>query len=304
MPGRVLGLNAGSARGNTEIMLVAALRAAREQGADVQLVRLDELHLPFGPDAQEPDDAWWLWDQLMESDGLIVSSPVFSRSIPGRLKLFMDRVLGPNADRAIVERMLAMRSRGEEPAVRFRLDERVLRPRVAGFLAVGGALETRWTTLALPTLHTFTFSMQVAVVDQVLVTGAGTPRSVVLDDAALQRSAQLGRNVAAQLGREFDDAEYVGDPGICPLCHLSVVEIAGRRVTCATCGAGGELGSDGTVRWTEAEHSVYTMSEKREHYQEILDTATRQNAQRDLIEDRAASYAADDLLSSPPTRGT
>ena len=108
---RLLGLNAGSAGGNTEIVLKVALRAAEAEGAVVELIRLDELSLPSGPDPKEPDDAWWFWEKLMEADGLIVSSPIFSRTVPARLKLLMDRLLGPNADRAIVEKLIAMRRR-------------------------------------------------------------------------------------------------------------------------------------------------------------------------------------------------
>ena len=78
-----------------------------------------------------------------------------------------------------------------EPAVPFSVDERVLKPRVAGFLAVGGSLTSQWKTLALPIMHTATFSMHIAVVDQVQFEGAGTPRSVVLDPAALDRAAGL-----------------------------------------------------------------------------------------------------------------
>ncbi len=63
--------------------------------------------------------------------------------------------------------------------------------------------------------------MQIAVVDQVQLEGAGTPRSIVLDESALARAEVLGRNVAEQIGRSFEEAEYRGDePGACPLCHL------------------------------------------------------------------------------------
>jgi len=287
---RLLGLNAGSINGNTEIVLKEALRAAEAAGAEVELVRLEELHLPSGPDASEPDDAWWFWEKLMEADGLVVSAPIFSRYVPARLKLLMDRLLGPNADRAIVEKLIAMRESGTEPTVPFRLDERVLKPRVAGFIAVGGALTPQWKTLALPTMHVFTFSMQTAVVDQFVVSGAGTSKSVVLDDAALARSAQLGHNVASQLGRSFDDAEYVGDEGLCPLCHLDVIELRGRAVSCATCGAEGRLADDFSVDWSNLDVSVISMAEKRDHYDEILDTAKKQNAVRDEINAKAAAY--------------
>src|SRR6201999_1910964 len=184
--------------GSAEILLVAALRAARVEGADAELVRLEELRLPSGPDDPEPDDAWWYWEKLVEADALIISTPIISRTVAARLKLLGDRLLGPNADAAIIEGLTALRREGREPAVPFRVDERVLKPRVAGFLAVGGSLTSQWKTLALPIMHTTTFSMQIAVVDQVQFEGAGTPRSVLLDQAAIDRAAVLGRNVASQ----------------------------------------------------------------------------------------------------------
>ena len=138
-----------------------------------------------------------------------------SRTVAARLKLLGDRLLGPNADAAIVEGLLALERAGGTPMVPFRVDPRVLKPRVAGFLAVGGSLTSQWKTLALPMMHATTFSMQIAVVDQVQFAGAGTPRSIVLDPAAIDRAATLGRNVASQLGVPFDEARYLGPPGLC-----------------------------------------------------------------------------------------
>ena len=238
----VLGLGCGQPHGSAEILLKAALRAAAGEGAEVELVRLDELRLPSGTaEGAEPDDAWWLWDRLADCDGLIVSTPIMSRTVAARLKLLGDRLLGPNADAAIIEGLLALRRQGREPAVPFRVDERVLKPRVAGFLAVGGSLTSQWKTLALPMMHATTFSMHIAVVDQVQFEGAGTPRSVVLDPAAIDRAAVLGRNVAGQLGVAFEAARYLGPPGLCPMCHLDVVALRGADVECATCGARGLL---------------------------------------------------------------
>src|SRR5580704_13646764 len=147
---RMLGLGCGQPRGSAEILLKAALRAAEDQGAEVELVRLDELRLPSGgAETAEPDDGWWLWERLVECDGLIVSTPIMSRTVAARLKLFIDG-------------LLALRRQGQEPAVPFRVDERVLKPRVAGFLAVGGSLTSQWKSLALPIMHTATFSMHIA----------------------------------------------------------------------------------------------------------------------------------------------
>lgn len=301
MTARILGLGCGQPGGSAEILLKAALQEAERAGASVELVRLDDLRLPSGPDAAAPDDAWWFWERLVDCDGWIISTPIISRTVTARLKLLGDRLLGPNADAAIIEELLAVRRAGSEPMVPFRFDERVLSPRVAGFLAVGGALTPQWKTLTLPVMHTMTFSMHMAVVDQVMVGGAGTPRSIVLDEQALARAGKLGANVASQLGRPFDDAEYRGEPGLCPLCHLSVVELVGTSVACATCGARGELTPDLTVRWTDLSPSVIGMTEKRAHSAEIQETARAHASLRSTIDERAAAFAAYDRRIAPVT---
>jgi multimeric flavodoxin WrbA len=297
---KVLGLGCGQLHGSAEILLKAALRAAEEEGADVELVRLDELRLPSGAaESAEPDDASWLWERLAECDGLIVSTPIISRTVAARLKLFGDRLLGPNADAAIIEGLLTLRRQGREPAVPFRVDERVLKPRVAGFLAVGGSLTSQWKTLALPMMHATTFSMHIAVVDQVQFEGAGTPRSVVLDTAAIDRAAVLGRNVASQLGVAFDEARYLGPPGLCPMCHLDVVVLRGVDVECATCGARGLLTPDPQVTWTNLSTSVISMDEKRAHAAEIQETAERHREVRAEIDERARAFEAYDPAVRP-----
>jgi multimeric flavodoxin WrbA len=312
---RVLGLGCGQPHGSAEILLKSALRAAEAAGAAVELVRLDELRLPSGAaEAAEPDDGWWLWERLVGCDGLIVSTPIISRTVAARLKLFGDRMLGPNADAAIIEGLLALRRQGQEPAVPFRVDERVLKPRVAGFLAVGGSLTPQWKTLALPLMHATTFSMHIAVVDQVQFEGAGTPRSVVLDPAALDRAALLGRNVASQLGVPFDQTRYLGPPGLCPLCHLDVItlhpanavradssgaNVGSAEVECATCGARGRLGPDLTVTWTDLTTSVISMDEKRSHAVEIQQTAARHAPLRPEIDKLAQEWEAYDPVIRP-----
>lgn len=296
---RVLGLGCGAAGGSAEILLTAALRSAEAAGASAELVRLNDLDIPTADGPGEPGDLWWLWERLVECDGLIVATPIMSRTVTARLKLLVDRLLGPNADAAIIEHLVAVRAAGEAPTVPFRVDERVLKPRVAGFLAVGGSLTPQWKTLALPLLHTTTFSMHIAVVDQVVFGGAGTPRSIVLDDAAIERSARLGANVAGQLGRSFDEARYLGEPGLCPPCHLNVIVLDGRDVSCATCGARGELGPDAAVVWTDLDSSVLTMTEKRAHAAEIQQTAARHNAQLAVIEERVAAFGEFHTVVAP-----
>lgn len=296
----VLGLSGGQPAGSAEILLRAALREAEAAGAAVELVRLGELRLAYAAAEEEGDDGEWLFERLLACDGLLVSTPIITRTVSAPLKLAIDRLLGPNADAAFVEEIVAARREGRDPVVPMRADERVLKPRVAGLLAVGGSLTENWKTLTLPVLHSIAFSMHIAVADQAQFEGAGTPRSIVLDAAALERAAAVGRAVASQLGRPFDEVEYRGEPGLCPMCHLSVVELRGTAVLCATCGAQGELGEGGAVRWTDLSTSVISMEEKRTHFAEVLDTARQHAARREEIEALAAPYGGDEHLVRPP----
>jgi hypothetical protein len=150
-----------------------------------------------------------------------------------------------------------------------------------------------------------TFSAHMAVADQLLVGGAGMPRSVVLDASALRAAARVGRSVGTQLGRSFDEVEYRGEPGLCPLCHLSVVAIEGDAVQCVTCGAGGRL----VVRDAVAaalldepaglERSVITLTEKRAHFREVQDTAAAQGALTGEIAQRSSIYERFDRRITP-----
>ena len=303
---RLLGLSAGAPDGSAEILLKHALRGAEEAGAQIELVRLGDLVLTTGPGAAS-DDADWFWDRLMQSDGLIVSSPIYSRTIPGLLRLLGDKISGPQSDVAFTSELLRLRAEGAPIAVDFAIDERVLRPRVAGFIAVGGSLPPRWKTLALPLMHTLTASAQIAVVDQVEFAGAGSPASIVLQPRALERASRLGGNVGAQLGRAYDEAEYLGEPGACPLCHLSVIALRGATAECATCGAIGRLraSDDGVVfelMPDGARRSILSLDEKLDNFGEVQETAAEHAPMRDRIERSVHEYAAWDPRIVPPRR--
>jgi hypothetical protein len=153
-------------------------------------------------------------------------------------------------------------------------------------------------------MPTLTLSMREGVVDQVVFQGAGTPKSIVLDPEALQRARLLGRNVAAQLGRSFEEVQYAGEPGICPYCHLSVIAVRGDVVECASCGAEGRFEVvDGTVtvRFSPEglQASVVTMAEKRAHVREVFETAVAHAGRGDEVTAGAAPFEAWDRRITP-----
>src|SRR3954452_19322163 len=94
---RLLGLGCGQPDGSAEILLKAALMAAEEHGS-VELVRLEDVRIP--------DDADWFLGKRVARDGLVVTAPSTSRTVPGRLKALAVLLLGPNADVAIVRELL------------------------------------------------------------------------------------------------------------------------------------------------------------------------------------------------------
>jgi multimeric flavodoxin WrbA len=300
---RLLGVSAGAEGGSVEILLKAALQEAAAAGADVGWLSLDDLRISTGPTlAPADDDCAWFFDRVMESDGVIYASPIYSRTSAGKLRLLTDRVFGPHADVGFVELLLERARAGEPIDVPFTPDERVLRPRVCGFLVSGGALGAQWNTLALPLMHSLAFSMRNGVVDQAVFAGAGTPASVVLFPDSVARARLLGQRVAAQLGRPFEEVEYLGEPGLCPLCHLSVIDVRGGGVVeCATCGAEGRLAADAgvdngvAIRFDDPAglaKSVIALEEKRLHAEEILATAAAHAARADEVAAGAAPFAA------------
>jgi multimeric flavodoxin WrbA len=308
---RLLGVSAGAAGGSAEILLKAALMEAEAHGAEVSWLALDDMRIFTGPTlAPADDDCAWFWEQVMAADGVIYSTPIYSRTIPGKLRLLTDRVFGPNADVGFIELLLEQEHAGHPLSVPFVPDARALRHRVAAFIVTGGALTPQWNTLALPLMHTLAFSMRSAVVDQVVFAGAGTPASIVLFPEAIERSRELGAHVAEQAGRSYDEVEYRGDPGLCPLCHLSVVEITGTSVECASCGAAGRLEVRDGVPQTVfdpagLDHSVIALAEKRSHAEEILHTAAAHAARAQEVAAGAEPYllwyhrVAPDLAANP-----
>lgn len=302
---KLLGVCAGAAGGSAEIALKAALMEAEAAGAEVSWLRLDDMRISTGPMfGPADDDCGWFYEQVVAADGVIYSAPIYSRSAPGKLRLLCDRVFGPHADTGFIELLMEREAAGEPLTVPFRADERVLRPRVVGFIAVGGALTPQWHTLALPLMHTLAFSMRSGIVDQVVLSGSGTPRSIVLDPAALERARRLGANVAAQLGRSFDEVEYRGDEGLCPLCHLSLIAVRGDVAECGACGAEGRAEiRDGRLHVAFGpeglEKSVLHPVEKRAHSEEILETAARHAARAEEVATGAAAFDGWDHRIAP-----
>jgi len=256
---KILGLTCGRKMSNTEILVKEALMGAEEMGAEVEIVRLMDLDIKpctgcnacvidlfekagSGNCVIKNDDFKFIDDKILDCDGLILGSPIYEKSPQGLLKILNDR-MGPSHDLAF--RIIAKKIRAETGITKGKgPDERSFKPRVAALFAVGGS---DWTTLALPMLQLFALPMNMTVVDQQLFNWTALPAAVVLKTEMLERARRSGRHVAETLKKPIEEAVYIGEPGLCPICHSSLLELKSKSepVICAVCGVRGTLRSEG-----------------------------------------------------------
>lgn len=304
----ILGLANGSIGGNSTIQLKAALQSAKQStpGTTTSWIHVPSLSYPpnAGPlsHAQDVsmganagnndhgtgsstdniiDDRKILYESIMDADAIIFSTAVYSHQPAGAMKAVLDKVLGPYTDPAFTSRIVEGKKNGDAKFANMSIDERILKPRVCGFLAVGGSTTPDQFTMALPTLHLFAYSLHAKVVDQEVVMGCANPGAVLgaKEGAVMQRAEELGRRVASQMGKSFDEAEYLGPQfeGACPHCHLAKYDFFGgedMKMGCVVCGNTGRLVvEEGKVRvqWDEdSDYCCITWRGKQKHIDDIF----------------------------------
>lgn len=319
---KLLGLACGRKMGNSEIMLKEALMAAEVLGIKVEIIRLVDLDIkpcmhclqcpwnPKGPNGCiHKDDAPFLWDKIMECDGLIISSPVYTLTPPALLLNIRDRILGPKADIAFIDEY----KKAGNKDIRFNrqafVDERIFKARAGGFISIGGAPYIDWVTLAIPLLYTLTFSMQVEIIDQIQLTGVGAPGAVLLKEEALDRARKLGLNVAKSMGKSREEMKFLAeDQGICPSCHLKLFAIMeNNEIMCPICGIKGKLEvNDGKVSFffseEERKKSRLTIEGKRIHFYEILDVFKDFQKRANEVPEKLKKYESYMPYALPPRK--
>jgi multimeric flavodoxin WrbA len=233
----LLGLSGGRKMGNSEAFLRAALMGAKEvEDIEVELIRLMDLNVkpPLGEHARgqrQTDHASFLNKKLRESDGIIFSAPSYALTPPGFVINIRDRV--------------SLRGLPDK-----------IRP--AGMIGVGGS---DWTSLMLPLMYTVLPHGECKIVDQMLINFEAHLGQVVMNDKAMERAKQLGRNVAEAMHKPISEAEYLGEEySACPLCQQNLLLIRGKQVECSICDVRGtlEITDDGIkVNYTDEDLKTY-----------------------------------------------
>ena len=280
---KLLGISCGRKMGNSEILLKEALMAAADCGIEYEMIRLMDMNIKpclgcngcimdclrggKGDCIIKGDDMPFYREKFLESDGIIVSTPVFNNTAPGYFRLLGDRC-GPAFDR---ENKRFAKKLGAD------IDDRWFKPRVAAWIVVGGGPATHVHT-ALPLMFHFSKSVQAKQVDRLAATFCASPGQVLMHPEFIERAAVLGRNIASQMGKPNDQVQWLGgDDFVCGNCRSTML-VCGKNneVHCATCGRIGHMitGEDGIVRIEfDPEDLVVDDPEYREKH--IIETGKR-----------------------------
>lgn len=293
---KILALSFGRRGQNCDVIAKEALLGAKAAGAEIRFINTSNKLIRscigcFGCSHSRErggdglcvlkDDMRVVEDAIMDADGVVVVAPVYSVGPNGQLKCLIDR-MGLAHDRAFSDLARGqIEQNGSKPEAV--MDMRVFKDRYLGLIAVGGASDEGWTSMALPSMHLLAFSMQMPVVDQLNIFDMNIRVNPVFDEELLARVNALGKHVAEAVGTpDKYEAVWRGDmPGVCPGCHNSLLKInAGTDVECPVCGMRGKLAVvDGEILVdfpaSEFEHSRMRYGGVREHMLELISIGDR-----------------------------
>lgn len=287
---RVLGI-VGSARrwGNSDLLVRQALRGAAAGGAQVQMLRLTDLHLESctgcmrcvigGKPCPLDDHMTWLIDVITGSQGMVLAVPTYFLGPAAILKLVLDRLL----------------------MVTGQVDEPPPQTRPAITMATAG-LEG-WRGVTLPFLNAFAaaFGFQPIVSLTAIAPGPG---EVLLDDDL------MGRVLAA--GSRLGEHSLQGAPtseNTCPICRCDAFTLDGGYATCPVCGQTARIEwIDGRVSLdfveTESTGARWTPEGLRAHMVDwVMATGPRYMERRPEIKTRRAPFREMDVEWLKPPRG-
>ncbi len=305
---KVLGISFGRKMMNCDVMVKHALMECEKAGYEVRFIRADDLNIhnctgciacTVGMmtgrgrgECVHKDDFPILDEAFLEADAVIYGCPTYEMTPTGRFKTICDR-MGPSHDisfrkTAIEEGLAAGKPPEQLP------DLRSLKPRVAAFFSVGGAMTKNWLAFMLPTMYALSMSTGMDVVDTFEYHGAMAFNHVIGNERIMARTTALAQHVIEALACEDEAGRKMwrGDhEGVCPVCHCDMLTVSDDRlsVECPVCGIRGAFeAADGRleISFSEQEQarSRLTYAGKLEHSTEIKTRAVGPGQIPDLNE--------------------
>jgi len=268
---KIIGLSCGRKNGNSEILLKEACMGAEELGVESEIIRAMDLRIKpckgceactiafaAGKEprcAQTDDDVPWILEKTCVEDcGLIVSVPTYHLRANGYFEILCERLLPTLLSNLWINK----------------------KTRVGGIICVGGG-ELDWTPLTRTTVNIFVQESRL-VVDQIQVNGATAPGSVLVNEKALERARELGRNVARAMMMPIEEVKFMGDEtaASCPVCHCNVLQVPddSPHVVCPVCDVHGVISVEGgriKVKWNEEDvkHPRFSEYGVSKHMEEV-----------------------------------
>ena len=311
---KILGISGGMPNGSNDSMCKEALMGAKEVGADIEFINLNQLNIQHctgckacvmslfsgrGNGCILKDDFQWLVDKMFDADGIVFSIPIFEKFSTGTFHTIMDR-FGPRLDRGNVMIAQKIAEQGGKP-----IDPKYLKEKVVSYMGMGGsdwttriqadfstqALTPKWTMI-----HNETFQWSL---------------DIVMNDEAIAKAHQIGVDTAQAAQKIVDGTfqaplgicgeDYKGPAGICPHCHSRnfFLQEDGKAI-CCVCGIEGHIDRvDGKYLFqfdAEAQmpHAHDTISGKFIHGDDIQrnEGKVRQSKQTDEYKARVERYKA------------
>ena len=279
---KILGISAGTRNGNNDSMCKEALMGAQQAGAEVEFIRLLDLDIKHctgciacvrtlmsgqGGICTLKDDFEWLKDKILDADGIVFSVPIFEKGALGMFRTLLDR-FGPRMDRAnnVIGTKIARENGGKEP------DQRVLKNKVVSYMALGGS---EWTTRVQCDMELFSLIPMWKTINNEVFDWS---TNILLDEERINKVNKIGKSLAMS-ALEADNAEYLGDQGICPHCHSRnfYLNNDSSEAVCCLCGIVGEIKvTDGKISFyfpeEQLSHAHNTMPGKLIHVNDIRGT--------------------------------
>ena len=282
---KILGLSAGTKNGINDSMCKEALMGARESGADIEFIRLLDLNIKHctgcvtcskalisgrGNMCALKDDFDWLFNKMLNADGIVLVSPIFESGTSGIVHTITDRI-GPRMDRGINEtaKKIAEATGGKAP------DERIFKDKVISFMGIGGS---DWGSLIQMDHAMLAMSPMWKVIDNDWFKWA---KSILTNDKDVIRAHEIGIHIA-EAAKDIPNAKYQGKPGVCPHCHSNNFYIVPGtdKAICPVCGLEGKLTvENGSAKVTYPDSQLPlahdTLSGKFKHADDIKNLETK-----------------------------
>jgi multimeric flavodoxin WrbA len=283
---KILGISFGRNLKNCDIVSKHALLAAKEAGAEVKFINTMNMNIGHcigcgscsrGRDNGKQikcvlkDDFEKLSEAILDADGIIVVAPVYSLAPTGQMKNFIDR-FGAAHDKAAAIAEQEKRKEREDAEL---LDSRLFQDKYVAYISVGGAKTQNWVSMGLPNMYMFGMSTVMKTVGQIDAYDMGRRGNPVLDDEFMEKVTKLGKHLADSIGKPFDQVEWMGEEGICPVCHNRFITVGNStNVECPLCGISGKISivnDEVKVTFSDAEkmRARNTLVGLEEHHQEI-----------------------------------